>query len=184
MPTKSSIQRTVEEILLSAGVQSPPVPVEEIAARHGAEIRFEPFEGDLSGLLFREQGRAIIGVNSWHAEVRQRFTIAHELGHLLLHQRGELHVDRDFRVHKRDDRSSQAIDSFEITANAFAAELLMPTGLVREELGGQVIDFDDDDRIRELAHTFKVSVQATVFRLTNLRLLSQPLQLEDAGRAR
>jgi Zn-dependent peptidase ImmA (M78 family) len=108
--------------------------------------------------------------------VRQRFTIAHEVGHLLLHGRDDLHVDRDFRVHRRDDRSSQAIDAQEIAANAFAAELLMPTVFMRAEVSGAPVAFDDDARVQDLARTFEVSVQAMVIRLTNIRLLASPAE--------
>ena len=57
---------------------------------------------------------AVLGVNDWHADVRQRFTVAHELGHLKLHH-DELFVDG---VLKRDDQSSLAIRPHEIEANA------------------------------------------------------------------
>src|SRR3954470_4270018 len=73
-----------------------------------------------------KQGRYIIGINSSHPETRKRFTIAHEMGHLVLHQLDQVHVDKQFLVKLRDDISSQAIDPHEIEANAFAAALLMP----------------------------------------------------------
>jgi Zn-dependent peptidase ImmA (M78 family) len=147
-----------------------------IAQSLGAIVRREPLEGDLSGLLFKDGARVLIGVNASHAPVRQRFTVAHEIGHLLLHGRDDLHVDRDFRVHRRDDRSSQAIDAQEIAANAFAAELLMPAMFVRSEVSGTPIAFDDDCRVQDLARTFEVSVQAMVIRLTNLHLLASPAE--------
>jgi Zn-dependent peptidase ImmA (M78 family) len=50
----------------------------------------------------------------------------------------------------------------------------MPTTLVREEVSGGAVPFDDDERVQDLARTFGVSVQAMVIRLTNLRLLASP----------
>src|SRR3954469_18194462 len=94
------------DLLAKQGINAPPVPVEKIAKRLRVDVRFEPLEGGLSGALYRaDDGHAVLGVNNWHAEVRQRFTIAHELGHLLLHP-DELFVDG---VLKRDGDSSLAI---------------------------------------------------------------------------
>ena len=71
-------------------------------------------------------GEPPTGVNSLHAPVRQRFTIAHELGHAVLHAREGIHLDQAFRLRFRDQTSAMAIDPEEIDANSFAAELLMP----------------------------------------------------------
>lgn len=162
------ITQTVTQLLERAGVKEPPIPVERIAHMQGALIRYEPFEGDLSGLLFREQNQIVIGVNALHSKTRQRFTIAHELGHLALHNTKRLHIDRDYRVYARDGRSSQADDPIEIAANAFAAALLMPSHMLRSDLQDHAIDLESDTRIQELADRYKVSVQAMTFRLINL----------------
>jgi Zn-dependent peptidase ImmA (M78 family) len=93
---------------------------------------------------------------------RQRFTIAHELGHLLLHK-DEVHIDRAFR----NSISSQAIDANEIEANRFAAELLMPFHLLKNEDISN-IDVEDESSLRDLARKFKVSLQAMTLRVTNI----------------
>ena len=165
------IRKAAESLLDLVEVNEPPVPVEEIARLCGATIRYEPFSGDLSGLLSRENGRIVIGVNASHALTRQRFTVAHEVGHLKLHSENPLRVDRDFRVLRRDERSAQAVDPSEIEANAFAAELLMPHGMLIQDLGGHAVDYDDDDFLSQLANRYKVSLQAMIFRLTNIGLL-------------
>ena len=174
-PEQDPIVAAVELLLQDARVEGPPVPVERIAHMHGALIRYEPFDGDLSGLLFREQDQIVIGVNALHSKTRQRFTIAHELGHLILHSTKRIHVDRNFRVYARDGRSTTATDSDEITANAFAAALLMPESMLRLDLKDHVIDLENDTKVQELADQYKVSLQAMTFRLINLRLV-QPLQ--------
>ena len=64
------------------------MPVNLIARARGIDLVFEPQkspEDDVSGFYFREGDRRVIGVNSTHPTVRQRFTIAHELGHAVLH---------------------------------------------------------------------------------------------------
>lgn len=165
---KAQVSRLLEE----HGIKKPPVAVEAIARARGAEIRYLPFDGDISGMVFRDNDRAVIGINSLHHPNRQRFTIAHEIGHMLLHKGVEIHVDRAFRVNLRNDVSAQAVDPEEIEANRFAAELLMPENMLVGDLKGRVIDFENEDDLRRFAAKYRVSLQALTFRLINLGLIS------------
>lgn len=110
----------------------------------------------------------IILVNAEHAEVRKRFTVAHELGHLLLHGYATAHADRFFKL--RDARSSEGSAIDEIQANQFAAELLMPRQLLLEATHEQVLDHVDDEGfdqlVTDLAERFNVSKQAMAIRLS------------------
>ncbi|MGI8913707.1 MAG: ImmA/IrrE family metallo-endopeptidase [Chloroflexota bacterium] len=90
-------QDEVARLLRAGGVTEPPVPVEKLAQQHGAAVRYEPSRTELAGMLFRHAGQVIIGVNSLLPRTRQRFALAHELGHLLLHPDDGLHIDRHFR---------------------------------------------------------------------------------------
>jgi Zn-dependent peptidase ImmA (M78 family) len=166
-PAKMKTRQEAERLLRKYRIKHPPVPVEEIAAALGARVSYSPFEGELAGMLIRKDGQTVIGVNSMHHVNRQRFTIAHECGHLLFHK-GDVHIDHDFRVNRRDARSSMAIDPEEIEANRFAAELLMPHDMVMAELRHRLIDLEDEDEIKELARKYQVSVQAMTHRVTNL----------------
>ena len=85
-----------------------------------------------------------------------------------MHHQSELHIDHHYRILLRSERSSQAIDPEEIEANTFAAELLMPQAMLEKDIGEQAIDYEDDEMIRTLARRYKVSLQAMIFRLTNL----------------
>lgn len=165
------IQKLVSELLDEFEVAEPPVPVRKIARGRGARMFLEGQEGDLSGFLFRRGKEIIIGVNTHQAHVRQRFTIAHELGHLLLHDLGELHVDNGFMVRLRSGVSSLGLDEDEMEANRFAAELLMPTRLLKEDLEGTELDLTDDETFRSLAKRYGVSAQALAIRLTGLGYL-------------
>ncbi|MFF8843411.1 ImmA/IrrE family metallo-endopeptidase [Streptomyces sp. NPDC015127] len=150
--------------------------VERLAAIHGALVSRSPFkDGEVSGMLLRREGQPpVIGVNDTHPERRQRFTIAHELGHLLLHPGREVVLDRPVRINLRDRASSMATDQEEIEANAFAASLLMPTEMLRSELLnlGPAIRQDPDRCTVQLADVFRVSTAAMGFRLINLGLVS------------
>ena len=161
-------------VLEKMGVASAPVPVEEIAGRLGAKLVFEPIEQDVSGMLYREGESAIIGVNSLHANTRQRFTIAHEIGHLLLHEGKPMFVDKLVRVNLRDATSSAATDKQEIEANRFAAELLMPVAFVESEVRDLLKRNEDisvDEFTQKMADRFKVSRQAMEIRLSTLGIL-------------
>jgi Zn-dependent peptidase ImmA (M78 family) len=153
-----------------------PVPVEVVATKLGVLIRKQHFDADdVSGLLLREPGEApIIGVNAGNAEVRQRFTVAHELGHLILHKGKRLVLDRAVRVNFRDAASSLATDREEMEANAFAAGLLMPTDALRDELHRIVQGRyrSDTALVDALAKRCHVSRSAMEFRLINLGMFT------------
>ena len=125
--TPLAAEKEAIEVLADFGVSEAPVPVEQIARKLGAQITYESFEGEISGMLYRAQGAAVIGVNSRHAPTRQRFTVAHEIGHFLMHKGQPVFIDRFVRVNWRDGESGRE----EVQANAFAAELLMPRDLTR-----------------------------------------------------
>ena len=149
------------------------MPVEVLAERAGAVIRYEPFDGKLSGMLYRSKEGAVIGVDSLHPTARQRFSIAHEIGHLLLHQ-PELHVDEHAFIAFRDLQSSTASDPVEIEANQFAAALLMPAEILRKSLMELGNNPDVPDAIHSLAQSCQVSQEGIV------KLTLRPAQCRDA----
>src|ERR1700682_2412709 len=102
MTKPSSPEKKAGDLIDEAGVSRPPVPVEKIATSLGAQVTYEAFDGDVSGMLYREADRTLIGVNSTHVATRQRFTLAHEIAHLLLHKGRPVFIDRLVRVNWRD----------------------------------------------------------------------------------
>jgi Zn-dependent peptidase ImmA (M78 family) len=171
---RRKIETLVEELLAIYKIKEAPVPVERIAKAKGARIFHQALDDDVSGFLYRDKAQTVIGVNTHHAPVRQNFTTAHELGHLLLHDQEQLHVDRDFRVRLRDDVSSQGTDEYEREANFFAASILMPRGFLEEDLERvEYVDLLDDNFLCDLARKYGVSVQALVNRLKNLSYIPE-----------
>jgi Zn-dependent peptidase ImmA (M78 family) len=159
------------ELLQRAGAKHLPIDVEDIATRHlGLNIVEEDLDDDVSGALYRADGRAVIAVNRTHHPNRQRFTVAHELGHYILHEGQPVFIDRFARLNLRDTTSSLAIHPEEIQANRFAAELLMPRELLLSELRER-LGRDRADIVLELAQRFGVSTRAMELRLTNLGVM-------------
>ena len=168
---KRGISHQARQLLQRYDVTTPPVPVERIAKALGVQLRFSPLDDELSGIIFVRDGAPIIGVNVLHHPNRQRFTIAHECGHLILHKphlSREVHVDKAFPILMRDSASRTGLDRREIEANLFAAELLMPESFLMEALGNESFDIDDEIAISALARNFAVSPAAMRFRLGNL----------------
>ena len=131
-----------------------------------------PFLTDAVSTLCTAQ--AVIGVNTHHHPVRQNFTISHELGHFLLHDQEQLHVDHEFRVRLRSEVSGQGTDEAEREANFFAASLLMPKDFLEADLATEdYVDLLDDEFLRSLSRKYNVSTQALVNRLKNLGYIQE-----------
>jgi Zn-dependent peptidase ImmA (M78 family) len=172
---RKQIREIVEHLLAEHHVTQGAVPVEKIVKSYGIEIKLDKVDDELSGFLVREkrgQRRSLIGANKSHHPHRQRFTIAHELGHYLLHQGEPVHLDdyrQAFTINLRDEQSAKGEDSDEREANLFAAELLMPAKFLMNDLSGKNLDLlGDSDFLDRLAKKYKVSTQALTFRLANL----------------
>jgi Zn-dependent peptidase ImmA (M78 family) len=170
-----NVEKAAFALLVAHDITRPPVPVDALAELEGAEVRYRQFDDDVSGLLLREEDLAIIGVNAGHAKTRQRFTIAHELGHLTLksHKGRPViveHLSRA-RVHWRDGTSGQATEREEIEANQFAAALLMPQVMIEGDFWPLAGRHPHDVVVARMARRYGVSEQAMHFRLVNLALL-------------
>lgn len=170
MNSPNSAEKRAIDLMEDAGIDELPVPVAELAISLGAEIAYDAYEGEVSGMLYRTDSHTLIGVNSRHAQTRQRFTIAHEIGHLVMHQGTPMFIDRFLRVNRRDGASNQQ----EIEANSFAAELLMPRKFVAEEVDRVISkrsNVSPQELVSALAKRFDVSAEAMQYRLTNLGVL-------------
>jgi len=160
------IEKFAEEILKDARISTLPVPVEEIASRQNIKISRAPSK-DFSGLLIRKDGAALIGVNSSEAFVRQRFTVAHELGHYFLHPQKDTFVDyRDNKASKKEVMRTPR----ERQANMFAAALLMPRKYIQLDYKNVARNGFGEEELSKLALKYSVSEEAMRFRLLNLNL--------------
>lgn len=135
----------------------PPVPVVEIARELGVECyRIPNMPDGLSGMLRKvpsDPSRFGIYVNARHSRTRQRFTIAHEIAHFMLH----LDIIGDGVVDDALYRSGLS-NPVEAQANRLAADILMPWHLINPLV-------DKNYTMRDLAKTFDVSESAMAIRL-------------------
>ncbi len=135
------------------------LPVDPLAIARAMGIRVERSALDHSGHYSFNNGEPLIQFNGDEPVVRQRFTLAHEIGH---HVHGDLDAPRD----TSEQFNAKARDPREVAANRFAAALLMPEALVRHMvLEQRVTD------LFALAKAFGVSTAAMEFRLKHIGLL-------------
>lgn len=108
-----------------------PVPLGKIAKSLGIQVFLSKLESGISGLIRKEEGKFVIKINMYEARSRQRFTLAHELAHFLLHQ-DILNKDEEIRdtIMYRSGNS----DKIEYDANRLAAEILMPDDKAKNDL--------------------------------------------------
>jgi Zn-dependent peptidase ImmA (M78 family) len=170
------VAETASELLRLAEVKKAPTDLDKVLITAGIRAESADLGEDISGLLSIQKGKGMIAYNKDQLEVRQRFTIAHELGHFLLHKsEGEdtIFVDKDFIVKYRSNKAYTETEMRqEQEANAFAASLLMPRELIFNELAKpERQNLSENDLIERLALEFKVSVPAMTFRLSNLNIL-------------
>lgn len=141
-----------------------PVEPERIAEHLGVTVEKRRLDHGIDGLLIRRSGSEpfIAVVNAYTSGNRQRFTLAHELGHYVRDYRGRA-TGRIGIVEYRNEPSSTGADDREIWANGFAASLLMPASIVR-------VMWAQGQTPERMARLFGVSAQALTIRLRNLHL--------------
>ena|GEM_PF-5631666 len=153
-----------------------PIPVDTLVQQCGMRRAGKKHEGTHAvGFTARDaQGSVILGVNSAHGRARQRFALAHGLGHALLHEY-DLCIDHAIRAPNGLPVSSTATMAQERAANRFAAGLLMPEAAIMRELavwlGGRTTASDRERMVTDLHKLFQVPYEAMAFRLVDLAVL-------------
>lgn len=143
------------------------IDLESICRANNIILKKEKLENDISGLLVLKNSSTYILCNELDNNLRQRFTIAHELGHFYLHKDSNIFVDTQKVLYRNADSSRGEIKR-EIEANSFAAALLMPENFVLNEIDKLNKSYLDIEDIDILAKIFSVSTLAMSFRLSNL----------------
>ena len=131
-----------------AGVREIKPPVEIIGDAFEGMLARDPDDHAVWGIAYNGKARG----------ERQRFTIAHELGHFILHRSQKQSFNCDSQsVHTGIDGLRQ----IEREADEFASNLLMPGDLLREWISNQRIDLHV---LSAIAKRFQVSFEALCIR--------------------
>lgn len=144
----------VWELLIRHRVRSLPVKVGAICKREGIEVRYYHPHNDSDGYSAIINGRPVIFVSSDAPIPRQRFTCAHELGHIILG-----HVGRYDLINREPTPNDNPIEQ---AANVFASRLLAPACVL---WGCNARSADD---IMQLCH---ISRQAAEYRMERMQAL-------------
>lgn len=148
----------------TAGINRFPAVADAIERFLRVDVLVEKYADDpLSGAAITALEFPLIFVNSKHPTPRCLFTLAHELGHLLLGHDGAITVDDNLDGATPGERQ----------ANAFAAAFLMPADKVR----GYITEYGRGaESLARMLYDFGVSFESLTYRLHSLR------QIDDAGR--
>jgi Zn-dependent peptidase ImmA (M78 family) len=153
-------RQTARKLLADVGIKDPPVLIRDIINHIKKEkdlsVYSWAFGEDTDGIQITEGDVSTIGYNKAQHPHRQRFTVAHEIGHLLLG-----HTGKNFIL----DLNSKKPE--EIEANQFAAELLMPLEMLKK-------DFQNGKKnAKDIAKVYNVSEEAVWWRLYDCKLITK-----------
>ncbi len=140
-----------------------PLDIEKIIKSRGIEICKEDMDYDISGYIEKRETKWIIGVNKYHSRQRQRFTLAHEFAHYILHR-------HKIQNQKHEDMAlfrANEVDSIEIEANNYAGELLIPNEKFKKYLDRGIT------KIGDLADKFDVSISAIRYKAYKMGYLNR-----------
>ncbi|MES1934601.1 hypothetical protein T35B1_18453 [Salinisphaera shabanensis T35B1] len=158
--------QSAEKILRQLSILTPEtIDLDAIAWSRGAKVKYRAIDGCEACIHGSAAlGRAVIAINNTGNNLRRRrFSLAHELGHW------EWHRGRDLLCSKQviggSGRRLKGLNP-EKVANKFAAELLMPSFLLKEY--SRQLPRLNLDSISQLAEIFTVSRTAMAFRLVEL----------------
>jgi len=154
-PDFKKAEASALKVLEENFITSWPVPVEELIEFQGLGLILSEFtDGEISGVI--DLNKKYLYINSSDSSQRQRFTIAHELGHWILH-RPELAANEEIAVLYRRPLGTVENNVLEQEANCFAANLLVPEVMLRRAIK-QVNDKSGNEASdAHLAKIFNVS---------------------------
>ena len=157
---------TAKQVLDNYWNNTAPIDPKKIAENIGIIVKYKPLGDKISGIIKNNRFHHIeIHVNKLHSEERQRFTIAHELGHYFSSEDFNQFEDADnlLEIELLKDRKNDLSDYDERNANSFALELLMPKIAI-----DYMLKTGKASTIGDLAKIFKVSLSVMNIRLIKL----------------
>ncbi|MDC5869874.1 ImmA/IrrE family metallo-endopeptidase [Vibrio europaeus] len=148
-----------ERSLILSFHQTLPVKIGTLAKALGINIKVATLPDNISGEIKETNGSVTIKVNKHDVNARQRFTLAHEVAHFLLHK----HLLNSGITDDVLYRSSLS-DEVEAQANRLAADILMPLSLIKSAVERHV-DKKSEAKWEAVAQEAEVSTTALKIRL-------------------
>ncbi|MFN7599017.1 MAG: ImmA/IrrE family metallo-endopeptidase [Cereibacter sp.] len=139
-----------------------PVKLGAIADRLGVKVLLSTLPRGTSGQIGKENGNFVIRINRHEAKHRQRFTLAHELAHYLLH-RERIEADGEWSENVLLRAPNQPIQ-IEYEANRLASDLVIPSHLLAQATADYTGPMTSEV-IEDLARRFGVSTAAMEIKL-------------------
>jgi len=176
MANFNEVEKRAEATLKEAGVFEHPVNPIAVANALGYKVYAVKFrDGSFSGRMLLKNGDVRIDVNAYDPPNRRRFTIAHEIGHALMHTEGYTNLEIPDRVNENAIARQELVLSraashdgprpiIEAQADRFAAALLMPRAWIESS-------FEMEKDVSRLAKEYGVSEAAMDIRLKQLHLV-------------
>ena len=158
-PRVGVARNLARKLLADIGIKNPPILIRDIVNHlkkdRDLSVYSWSFGNDIDGIQVTEGEKATIGYNNSQHPHRQRFTVAHEIGHLLLG-----HTGKNFVLELNSKKPE------EVEANQFAAELLMPLEMIKNDL-------QNKRSAKDIARLYNVSEEAVWWRLYDCKLISK-----------
>lgn len=150
-------------ILKKFGIDNPiDVPILDIVHALDIPIKFKPLSNCDGRIIHSKEKSLIVINNKIEFETRKNFTIAHELGHYLLHRESQiLHLDNSSTLNWFDDKNKGKIFQQEYEANTLASEILLPTSIFQNEIDDY---YFSPSLIRHLSDKYNVSRSSIIYR--------------------
>lgn len=157
-----------------------PTPIDLIVEKiFSLQIKFANLNQDFEGVLGALDSRNKIiwldnslnhtETDNFTDEARCNFTIAHECGHYILHQK--LYDDADMTLfHDIENPKTKMIET---QANMFASYILMPTNLVLKQWSKIDYHAPFENTLFDLTRFFRVSREAMINRLRTAQLIDE-----------
>lgn len=136
-----------------------PVEVGAIAKSFGISVLKSTMPGSISGEIRETSGKVTIKVNRHDIKERQRFTIAHEIAHFLLHRDRLSSGITDDVLYR-----SKLTDDLERQANRLAADIIMPSTLIQSALSN-LATLKQEDKLKKISELAQVSLAAVKIRI-------------------
>ncbi len=188
--TRTSCEQAVSKHFVIARMPNGRYDLNVLARSLGISIQYHDIDSFDGCLSWDSRGRAAITVSTRAPSKRQRFTVAHELGHWLLQR--ELKGSINEPLFRGLSNTRKEVAQEEKLANMLAAELLMPTALIREKIESSSISLSMVSRLAAELEVSRIAMMRRIGEVSKRQLvyinivpqmfndLDSPAEVDDA----